>query len=405
MVISLPKKTAEVIGICLCFFSSNSLLSETEFLGEFSFEGRSFLEDGFPFQENFHSSFTFSPEIYLESEDQKKSFTFKPKFRNDSEDDERNLVDIQELHWIFIGKSIEARIGFRKEFWGVTETFHRVDIINQTDSVESFDGEDKLGQPMINLSMESSLGTIDIFALIGFRERTFAGRYGRLRTPMVVDTDNPIYESSAEDKRVDFAIRWIQYYDNLEIGMSHFSGITREPELITDLSNSTPELLPKYNTIDQTGLEVLYILGGLALKLEAITRSGQNDRFSAITSGLEYTQVGIFESRLDLGWVIELNHDDRIKHSPTSLGTRLTFNDLSDTQVLTGVLWNQNTHEKSTFIEASRRIGNCCKVLLEGIVFSKGKKDLYIFGIQKPQSPFAYLEDEDFLRLEFIYYL
>ena len=83
MVISLPKKTAEVIGICLCFFSSNSLLSETEFLGEFSFEGRSFLEDGFPFQENFHSSFTFSPEIYLESEDQKKSFTFKPKFRND----------------------------------------------------------------------------------------------------------------------------------------------------------------------------------------------------------------------------------------------------------------------------------------------------------------------------------
>ena len=120
---------------------------------------------------------------------------------------------------------------------------------------------------------------------------------------------------------------------------------------------------------------------------------------------MDYTQVGIFESRLDLGWVIELNHDDRIKHSPTSLGTRLTFNDLSDTQVLTGVLWNQNTHEKSTFIEASRRIGNCCKVLLEGIVFTKGKKDSYIFGIQKPQSPFAYLEDEDFLRLEFIYYL
>ena len=95
------------------------------------------------------------------------------------------------------GNAVESRIGIRKEFWGVTETFHRVDIINQTDSVESFDGEDKLGQPMINISLETLSGSIDFFALLGSRERTFAGRFGRLRTPIVVDTDHPIYESGA----------------------------------------------------------------------------------------------------------------------------------------------------------------------------------------------------------------
>ena len=393
----------QVILFCLLF--NYFLKAEVDYLGDFSFEGRYFLEDGFFFQENFHSSFTFSPEIYFESEDSKQSFTFKPKLRNDSQDEERDLIDIQELHWVITGNAVETRIGIRKEFWGVTETFHRVDIINQTDSVESFDGEDKLGQPMINISLETPSGSIDFIALLGSRERTFAGRFGRLRTPIVVDTDHPIYESGAENKRMDFAIRWVKFFDNLEIGLSHFSGTTREPEFIEDLSVLTPRLIPKYNLIDQTGLEALYILGGLAIKLEAITRSGQKDRFSAITSGFEYTQIGIFESRLDLGWIIEFNHDDRVENSPTALGTRLTFNNMADTQILTGILWNDNTNEKSTFLEASGRIGDCCKLSLEGIVFSKGNKKSNILDIQKYKSPFEYLENEDFVRLEFIYYL
>ena len=53
---------------------------------------------------------------------------------------------------IISSENYETKIGVRKDFWGVTETVHRVDILNQTDSVDGFDGEDKLGQPMINLS-------------------------------------------------------------------------------------------------------------------------------------------------------------------------------------------------------------------------------------------------------------
>ena len=52
----------------------------------------------------------------------------------------------------------------RREFWGVTETAHRVDILNQTDQVESFDGEDKLGQPMVNFSWSKDWGTLDLYA-------------------------------------------------------------------------------------------------------------------------------------------------------------------------------------------------------------------------------------------------
>ena len=386
-------KVSLIISIIL---SSSYLYSKVERYGEVSFENRSFSEQGLFDQQKNHYSFTLSPEFYFESEDQNTSFTFKTKIRKDSLDNERNLFDIQDLSLIKVKNSYETRIGIRRDFWGVTETVHRVDIINQTDQVESFDGEDKLGQPMINFSLERDWGVLDIYALIGFRERTFAGEKGRLRAPFLIDTNSAIYESGAKNLRTDFAFRWSQSYRNLEIALSHFSGTSREPKFINKTASSKT---PYYGIIDQTGLEALYITGGLALKLEAISRSGQGDRFSAATVGFEYTQVGILSSRLDLGWILELNYDDRYEESPLALGTRLIFNDMYDSQILSGVMRNEETGETNVFVEASRRIGNCCRMSFESIYFNGGNDS------NKMQKMFEHLKQDDFVRLEFIYYL
>ena len=386
-------KVSLIISIIL---SSSFLYSKVERYGEVSFENRSFSEQGLFDQQKNHYSFTLSPEFYFESEDQNTSFTFKTKIRKDSLDNERNLFDIQDLSLIKVKNSYETRIGIRRDFWGVTETVHRVDIINQTDQVESFDGEDKLGQPMINFSLERDWGVLDIYALIGFRERTFAGEKGRLRAPFLIDTNSAIYESGAKNLRTDFAFRWSQSYRNLEIALSHFSGTSREPKFINKTASSKT---PYYGIIDQTGLEALYIMGSLALKLEAISRSGQGDRFSAATVGFEYTQVGILSSRLDLGWILELNYDDRYEESPLALGTRLTFNDMYDSQILSGVMRNEETGETNVFVEASRRIGNCCRMSFESIYFNGGNDS------NKMQKMFEHLKQDDFVRLEFIYYL
>ncbi|SUZ85922.1 uncharacterized protein METZ01_LOCUS38776, partial [marine metagenome] len=165
MVSSFYRDTTKAFLVISLISISSSLFSTVEKYGEVSFENRTFSEKGLFGQGKDHSSFTLSPEFYFESEDQKTSFTFKPKIRRDSLDDERNLFDIQDLSLIRVKNSYEIRIGIRRDFWGVTETVHRVDIINQTDQVESFDGEDKLGQPMINLSLERDWGVLDIYAL------------------------------------------------------------------------------------------------------------------------------------------------------------------------------------------------------------------------------------------------
>ncbi len=139
---------------------------------------------------------------------------------------------LRELFISRVGTDWEVHAGFRQIFWGVTEFEHLVDIINQTDLVENIDGEDKLGQPMVQLSLVRDWGIVDIFALTGFRERTFPGEHGRLRSVLPVDTHHARYESGAGRHRVDAAIRWSDHMGPLNFGIYHFSGTSRDPSFV-----------------------------------------------------------------------------------------------------------------------------------------------------------------------------
>ena len=378
--------------ICILF----SQLIVGEIIGELSFDNRYFFNAGLQEQKKNHTSFSFSPEIF--KDDSNKIFHFKAKLRKDSEDSGRDLNDIQELYLINILEDKEIKFGVSKEFWGVTETSHRVDIINQTDFTEGFDGEEKLGQPMIKISLERQWGLLDIYTLLGFRERNFSGNKGRLRLPLSINEKGPLYSSSSKNKRADFAVRWSNYYDDFDIAISHFSGTSREPRFLPS-ANKINELVPIYEVIDQTGLEIQYLLDSLAIKGEVISRSGQGERFSAATYGFEYTQVGVLQTRIDLGWVVEFNHDDRLESSPFVLGTRFSFNDIYDSQILSGFIVNDKSKELGFLLEASRRIGECCMLSLEGIYFDDTDED------NGQKKLFQAFKDDDFLRAEFIYYL
>ena len=367
-----------------------------EIIGELSFDNRYFFNAGLQEQKKNHTSFSFSPEIFQDNSN--RIFHFKVKLRKDSEDSGRNLNDIQELYLINILEDKEIKYGVSKEFWGVTETSHRVDIINQTDFTEGFDGEEKLGQPMIKISLERQWGLLDIYTLLGFRERNFSGKKGRLRLPLPINEKGSLYSSSSKNKRADFAVRWSNYYDDFDIAISHFSGTSREPRFLPS-ANKINELVPVYEVIDQTGLEIQYLLDSLAIKGEVISRSGQGERFTAATYGLEYTQVGVLQSRIDLGWVVEFNHDDRLESSPFVLGTRFSFNDIYDSQILSGFILNDKSKELGFLLEASRRIGECCLLSLEGIYFDDTEED------NGQKKLFQAFKEDDFLRAEFIYYL
>lgn len=310
------------------------------------------------------------PEYYHVTADEKNTFTFRPFARLDPYDDKRNHWDVRQLDWLHATNGWEVRAGVSKVFWGVTESNHLVDIINQTDSVEDFDGEDKLGQPMVQFGMFRNWGSLRLFYLPYFRERTFAGVDGRLRGEKPVETDLTSYDSEAQRFHPDVAVRYTKTLGDWDVGLAHFSGTSREPAMI-ERTNADGQLTltPHYDLIDQTSADVQYTKEGWLWKLETITRTGQDRRFAAATGGVEYTFYGIAGSDMDLGVLAEYQFDDRSNSSPATFadndvfsGVRLTLNDTQDTALLVGGSVDNNTQETVTFLEAETRVGNNWKV-------------------------------------------
>jgi hypothetical protein len=379
-----------------------SVASAHEFSGYAAVEGRYFFQDPlFPEQERNNASLALQPEYYHEFESG-SSITFTAFGRLDSADSERTHFDIRELNYLWLGNPWELRVGIGKVFWGVTEFVHLVDIINQTDLVEAPDGEEKLGQPVVSFSYPTDWGTLDLFVLPYFRERTFPGSAGRLRTALVVDTGNAIYESDKEQNHVDFAVRYSRSLGDWEIGLSYFTGTSREPTLLPDLNKSgEPVLIPFYEQINQGGLDLQLITGSWLWKLEAIYRTGQSDAdFFSSDFGFEYTFYGVFSSPADVGVLAEYLFDDRGNDATTAfendvaIGVRLSFNDAATSEALLAVIQDVETSARLVTVEASRRFGSNVKANLEIGIFSDIPFDDPLYSLRK----------DSFLRLEMAYY-
>ena len=367
----------------------------SEWSGYISLETRLFFDDpAYPDQDRNSVSSAFQPEYYYDWAGGQQRFAFSPFFRYDANDDERTHADIRELYWRIEWQSFLLKTGIDVVFWGVTESQHLVDIINQSDLVEDIDGEEKLGQPMINMDYMSDWGTWQLYVLPYFRERTFPGRDGRLRTDPPVDTDSPIYESGDEEDHTDFSLRWSHYIGDWDIGLAHFSGTSRQPLLVP--SETGDSLLPGYLQVDQTSLDMQVTRGAWLWKLEALYNDNKVDNYYAFVGGLEYTYFGIRGTAMDLGLLLEYNYDDRgeqainLYQDDIYLGLRLTGNDVASTGVLAGLLVDTDTQSTVFSIEAVRRIGEKWTIGLES----------RFFGNTDEGDPLHYLRDDDYLEIQ-----
>ncbi len=372
------------------------------------------------------------PELRYRSDDGTAQLNIVPFGRWDLHDDHRSHVDLREASWLIVGDGqigdgfefgYDFVIGFSKVFWGVAESHHLIDIINQTDLVENVDLEDKLGQPMLNLNLSNHYGTLSAFVLPGFRERTFPDKEGRFRGPLPIAADNSsIFYGWREE--VDFAGRYSHTISEVDFGVSHFHGLSREPrfgirvagfdldpadipigddvglfladnfDLIPDAALRAAadhlKLLPIYDTIDQTSLDAQLTVGNMLLKLEAMTRTGHGDRFYALVSGFEYTFFDLFPGQPDtlpehiigtnasLGLLAEYLFDTReecCSAPPTSfeddvfMGFRLAFNGKNNIELLAGAILDVDTQASVFIFEFGQRISDDFKVEVESRQF------------------------------------
>ncbi|MEN8265258.1 MAG: hypothetical protein ABFR82_17565, partial [Nitrospirota bacterium] len=264
----------------------------------------------------------------------------------------------------------EVLVGLNRVFFGVAESRHLINIINQNDRVEDIDEEDFLGQPMINIATQRDWGRVDIYLMSGFRKRTFPGPEGRLRTASPVDEDAAEFESDLNEGQPDVLIRYSHFIGDWDFGIYHFYGTSREPILLP-IPDDT-QLKPRYDIINQAGLDLQLTREATLYKFEGIIREGQGRTFGALVAGIEHTLFQIYDSEADLGILAEYLFDDRDDDAPVTfqdndlfLGTRLSLNDIQDTNALLGVIIDLENSSTTLRLEAERRIGDRWKIEFE----------------------------------------
>lgn len=391
-------------GLALPGFARPAAAGEWDFGLEVAGELRVFPYDpAFADQlERLQPSLTVQPDLRWETQNRRHQLVLIPFFRWDGRDDERTHFDIREGYYRFNGDSFSLTVGAAKVFWGKTESRHLVDIINQTDGVEDIDEEDKLGQPMVNLTLIRDFGTLDFFVLPGFRRRTFPGSDGRLRFDPAVDRSASIFERDAGRGAVDFAARYSHFIGNWDFGLSVFHGTGREPRFALPLLSDpvplddgtlfqTPitGIRPVYDRITQGSLDLQYTKDAWLWKAEALIREGQGDTFFASVVGFEYTLYKFFGSNMDLGLLTEYQYDGRddidevvledfgpALAAPVTpadndvfIGARLGFNDVQDTALLAGTTIDVDDQSMGMFIEGERRLGQNWTAELEARLF------------------------------------
>lgn len=346
-------------------------------------------------------SLMLQPEYQLAWGDRQR-LRIAPFVRWDQVDSERTHWDIRELLWEHTADAWDLRAGVGRVFWGVTESQHLVDVINQTDFIENLDGEDKLGQSMVHLGLYRSWGTVELFGLPGFRTRTYPGPAGRPRFPLPIATGLTVFESGAGRTHVDVAARWSHVIGAADIGVAHFHGTSREPRFVVGTTaDRQPVFIPHYDQIDQSSLDLSWVSSAWLWKLELINRGSEFERFAALTGGVEYTLSGVFASGAELGLMAEFLWDERGRLGQNPLddeifvASRLALNDVQGTELLSGIAVDRHSGASFVTIEGSRRFGNRWRINLEGRSF---------FAI--PETDFLYpFRADDYLHLEIAWFL
>lgn len=392
-----------VIGLLLSATASPLLAGEWS--GYVAAEFRWFPNDPSdpPQYKDTNLSAAFRPEYAHQWDKGRQSFSFIGFGRIDQHDDERTHGDIRELLYIKAAENWELQAGIGKEYWAVTEFRRLTDIINQDDEVEVPDRREKLGQPMVNFALVQDWGTLGFFVLPYFRERTFPGVEGRLRTIPRVDVDNPVYESSDEDKHIDYALRYAHTFNEWDVGLYYFDGTGRDPRLVPGLNSSGEDvLIPHYDLIEQYGLDLQGTFDEWLWKLEAIYRSGQgpDPEFWSASGGFEHTFFGVKQSDVDVGLLLEYIWDERGRNATTPfdndwfVATRITLNDVDSSELLAGFVIDGSSQAHSLYVQGSRRFGDNWKLDLNARTFQN----------LTPADPGYSFRNDDYVQLQLFYY-
>ncbi len=322
-------------------------------------------------------SVAISPIAYVQSDDLTHTLTVQPFLRVDAADSARTHWDLRQADYQYADGGFSFGLGVGTFTTGVLDTHRVVDVVNQRDLVEDLDGSKKLGQPYLGLGYATGPFAFSLQYLPYHRARTFPGERGRLRFPLLVDDEEVLYESKLGPWHPSFAARASVSAGAFDVGLSGFSGLSREPRFFGQIFD-TQAVVPQYDFLQQAAVDAQWTLDGLIFKGEAAARWWSKDLrfFVAAGGGAEYHFYDVFESGADIGFLAEYHFDGRAPDAPVTFfdndvvgGVRVAINDTGDTQILAGVVRDLNNQATYVRAQAFRRFGERWRASVEARFF------------------------------------
>ena len=361
------KLTGACIAIALCGLLAGGMQASAEMIieqraeiiGEASWYPRKAAHDG---QAGGFMHAEATPELFVAGDE----FEILVQPRLSTANRGSGQADLREAHISGRAGDADYLVGSTILFWGQTEIYNPVDVVNSRDFSRGLQRSEKLGAPMARLSFPAGPGQIDLMA-IDFVANIYPERPLRERIGPKVNTGTPGFSGKADKNDIATAIRWSGYAGDLDIGISWFRGTGNAPRL---LPQSDGSMTPDYSRITQTGIDLQYLMGETALKSEFIHRSGQYDSTGAAKTywagiiGLEHTIYDFDGNGRDMVLLGEHAHDSRQLNAHSgfqddiAIGARFLWNDVDDTEVMALVIRDLDNGAQTTSISASRRIND-----------------------------------------------
>ena len=272
--------------------------------------------------------------------------------------------DVREATVGASGGKLEWKIGMLAETWGVLEAWNPVDIINQRDLSEDFQGKVKFGQLGALATTQAGPLSVTGYVTTMARNRRYAQKEDRLQV-----LPAPVLRSTVEDGRwtPGGGVRVAGSILGLDVGVGHYIGPDREPEFAPIIEGGRfVGLAARYNRIGQTSLDAQYVSGDSVFKLELIHRSGDSGgAFWGGGGGLENTFGHPFGLGGELTLYAEFYADGRSDRAPITpferdlfVGARYDFKNTSDTvlelRATRDLRWNSTLLE----LRGTRRIAH-----------------------------------------------
>lgn len=279
--------------------------------------------------------------------------------------------------------------------WGKTESNHLVDIINQYDLLEGRNLEYKLGQPLIHTAYTTQKGTLELYLTTISRELRFPGEKGRLRPGFNIDYNNTEFDRKNARYIPDAALRFSKSIKSFDFAVAHFYGTGRLPFF---KKSDADVFIPKYEEINQTGIELQWLKGPFALKAEAIHQSSSRQNIEAATLGIEYNTF--YKSGPELKWLLEYTYDKRGREQISGMnndifgGINLSLNDKQGTNFMLASTVDLKYGTTILYLKAEKRFGESWKLhLISNYILNSHTEDFYYL-----------IRKDSFLEIDLLYF-